>query len=139
MLKRTLSMNRPRITAEWLASIGFRWEQMSDCAKRWVLWIVCTVPRPWVGRDDLGIELDKPPWGNEENKEWFCWLRCDVAGRYHRFLHVRHLTYQDELYLLIQGLTGIPFDPQNVLCGSLRSPAEVKAIREEAEKSGISP
>ena len=70
----------------------------------------------------------------EKPAGWFCWLRSDVAGLYHRFLHLRHLTYRDELAQLILGLTGQKLRAQNNLYGSMHHPRVAAKLRENARR-----
>jgi len=78
--------------------------------------------------EDLGIEVALGRDGT-----WFCWLRGDTAGRYHRFIHIRHLRTTDELILLIEGLTGQAWNAANNYYDSIHTSEQAKRIREEHE------
>lgn len=136
------------ISDEWLRAVGFKWHQLErQPSKQWLLWLGAVVGRdPDGGRrmfsdtEDLGIEL-APCWypnavggtGGFEG-QWFCWLRADTAGRYHRFLHIRHLRYTDELVGMIEGLTGQTWDPLNNMYGCMLPPDQAAYRRAEAER-----
>jgi hypothetical protein len=119
------------ITAEWLASVGFRWHQLDRQPDRhWLLWLGRALASKEADAEDLGIELaprlDEP--------SWFCWLRSDLAGRYHRFLHIRYLSTQAEVAELVAALTGTPWAPENHLYGAARTPDEAARLRTERER-----
>lgn len=123
------------ITEEWLRSIGFRWEQLDkQPTKHWLLWLAdaCIDPvetsrRMFAASEDLGIEV-----ADDQRGAWFCWLRADYAGRYSRFLHVRHIAERAELVSLIEAVTGRPFIATDVLYGSFRSPEQAKRLRNDS-------
>lgn len=122
-------MSEP-ITAEWLASVGFKWHQFDrQPDKQWLLWIgrLCGNEGP----DSLGIELAPVGHGTDE---WFCWLRSDLAHRYSRFIHVRHLSTQAQLMLLFCGLTGEQWDPSRHLYGSAIKHEAAEAERKRQER-----
>jgi len=123
------------ITEEWLKSIGFKWHQFDrQPNKQWLLWLGCATHQSekrgqWssmTGTEDIGLEVT--PVGHDD--EWFCWFRSDVAGRYSRFLHIRHLKFQRELIGLIEAIAGMPFDSTNAMYGSLHCARHAAAIRE---------
>lgn len=124
------------ITEEWLRSIGMKWEQRerSPC-KHWLLWLApaCIDPGPdrrlFACSEDLGIELTFDP----QQNYYFCWIRADYAGRYCRFLHVRHMTRQEEVVKLIEALTGRTWVPADVLYGAFRSPEQAEDLRKDSE------
>ncbi len=130
--------DRQPITEEWLRSAGFKWSQFDrQPEKHWTLWLgdalveeVCGKRgRMFSGADELGIEL--APWMVEH---WHCWLRADSAGRYHRFLHIRYLVYQDELVSMIEGLTGQKFIPENNIYGAMQFPERAEQLRTEQDR-----
>jgi hypothetical protein len=53
----------------------------------------------------------------------FCWLRSDCAGRYHRFIHLRHVANRSDVMALVTAISGRPWTPENHIYGSLHSPA----------------
>lgn len=129
----------PAITEDWLREAGFKWHQLDrQPDKHWLLWLGDAINgvRGFTSFEDLGIEL-APTWFTKEGEQpesWHCWLRSDAAGRYHRFIHVRHLKTTDELIALIEALTGQKWEPANVWYGSLKPPEIAKWLREEREK-----
>jgi len=119
------------ITEDWLASVGFKWHQLErQPGKQWLLWLGADVERVIASFEDLGVELGKSPFGDR----WCCWLRSDVAHRYSRFIHVRHLKTQRELIPLIEGLTGCEWHPENNLYSSMRTREEAEFIRREEQR-----
>jgi hypothetical protein len=109
------------IDDEWLRSLGFRWETIERSPHpHWTLWIGDEVPGHdfMVAFEDLGLELSRSCVADDR---WHCWFRSDLAGRYGRFLHVRHLRARGELRALYQALTGRDLDGR---------PARVKAGRD---------
>lgn len=134
------------ITEEWLKSVGFKWHQLErQPAKQWLLWLVecvdCGRERGRFGSfEDCGIELT--PNGFREPRDpdddwWFCWFRGDSAGRYHRFIHLRHLRYQHEVIALVEALSGRRWNPANHLYGSVRCQACGDKIRAERNRIDI--
>ncbi|MBW6524465.1 hypothetical protein KZ810_13230 [Sphingomonas sp. RHCKR47] len=117
------------ITEEWLRDAGFRWSQFDrQPDKHWTLWL------GWAMDDgpdieDVGIEV-----APNRDGRWFCWLRADTAGRYTRFVHIRHLRWQRELTELIAAIAGRPFDPADVFYGGLVTAARAERYRGEAER-----
>ena len=121
-------MSEP-ITEGWLKANGFKWHQFDrQPDKHWLLWLGDALDR-LVSYEDLGIEL--APNVPTDKTRWFCWLRDDSAGRYHRFIHIRTLQHTSELVALIEGITGQRFDPANCLAGCLRTPEQAARIRTE--------
>ena len=55
-----------------------------------------------------------------------------MAGKYSRFLHVRHLSRQEEVVALIEALTGRKWNPADVFYGAMRSPEEAEYLRRDA-------
>lgn len=121
-------MNGP-ITEEWLKEVGFRWSQFDrQPDKHWTLWL------GWAMEDgpdleDVGLEL-APGFDGK----WYCWLRSDVAHRYCRFVHVRHLRWKLELVELIAAVAGRPFDPADVFYGVLLTKDRADRQRAEADR-----
>lgn len=122
-------MNADPITEQWLSESGFKWHQLDrQIHKHWLLWLGdCISER--TGYDALGVEVTK---GSDD--WWYCWLRSDCAGRYSRFLHVRHLYTVNQLILLIEGLTGQLWNPEHNLYGSMRTPTQAAYLRQEADR-----
>ncbi len=122
------------ITEEWLREVGFKWHQFDrQTTKHWLLWLGDALPdRMFHDNEDLGIEVcsDHP-----DPLEWYCWLRADTSGRYHRFIHIRHLRTQRELIAMIEGLTGQAWDPANNMWGSMRRPEQAARLRKNAERA----
>jgi hypothetical protein len=117
------------ISEEWLASVGFKWHQLErQPAKHWVLWLGGR--RFLQSYEDLGVELAP----SVRDGNWTCWLRSDFAGRYHRFIFLRHLTERRELISLIESLCGLPWVPENNLYGAMRTPEEAAWIRSEDDR-----
>jgi len=123
---------REPITEDWLKANGFKWHQFDrQPDKHWLLWIGDCAGL-FTSYEDLGIQV--APNVPTDPETWFCWLRDDSAGRYHRFIHLRHLRTTDELVAIIAALSGRPFDPANCLHGSLRTPEQAARIRAEHER-----
>jgi len=131
------------ITEDWLKAMGFKWSQFDrQPDKMWLLWIGDALvehgePLAWRSSDyeDLGVEVAANLCGSgPEIKDWFCWLRSDSAGRYHRFIHLRHIVFQDELIAIIEGLTGRRFDPANIVYGSMKRPESARRLKEESQR-----
>jgi hypothetical protein len=120
------------ITESWLSTMGFKWSQLEgQPTKHWTLWIgECCGAH--VAFEDLGLELAK-----SDEDWWHCWLRADYAGRYTRFLHVRHMRTTDDVRALIRGLIGREFDWADVLYGALRTPESARRIRAEQERMDV--
>jgi hypothetical protein len=119
-------------------SAGFKWHQLDrQPDKHWLLWLGdATAERhSFASYEDIGIELAPCWWKNHKDEDagdigqWFCWLRNDSAGRYHRFIHIRHLHTVGELILLIEAITGQGWDPTNNLYGSMRKPEDAERVR----------
>ncbi len=132
------------IKEDWLKSVGFKWSQFDrQPEKMWLLWIGDALvengePQMWRSSDyeDLGIEVaaNRKNGTSSEIKDWFCWLRSDSAGRYHRFIHIRHIVYQDELIAMAEGLTGRRWDPSNNVYGSMKSPKAASRLKQESTR-----
>lgn len=134
-----LGVSRARISEDWLKSIGFQWSQIErQPSRHWVLWLATAradhgEESGWAfsSFEDLGVEV---AFDAGQRSSWFCWLRSDSCHRYHRFIHVRHLVFQDELVALIEALIGYKFDPNNAMYGSLQRPDYAKWYRLEDER-----
>lgn len=128
------------ITEDWLKAAGFKWHQFDlQPDKHWLLWLGDALKESsrLTSFSDIGLELAPAWWKNRNDEDignvgaWHCWFRADVAGRYHRFIHIRHLKSTGDLILLIEAITGQLWNPQNNLYGSMRTPEDAKRIREE--------
>lgn len=118
------------ITEDWLKANGFKWHEFErQGAKHWLLWLGHALEGAFTTHEDLGIEVSPGVPGRAS--EWFCWLRGDCAGRYHRFIHVRHITETRELVALIEALTGQAFDPALCRYGSMQTPKRAAWLREQ--------
>ncbi len=123
---------RLKISEEWLCASGFKWHQPDgQDRKHWLLWLGDAIRdgNGFCSFEDLGVEV-----AEGRDGLWFCWLRADYAGRYSRFIHVRHLRFVDELAALIEGITGWPLEREHCQYGSMRSPKDWKALREADER-----
>lgn len=119
------------ITEKWLKEVGFKWHQLDrQPDKHWLLWLGPAIDDGMTSFEDLGIEV-APRYRSEG---WFCWLRSDAAGRYHRFIHVRCIFTSEELVKLIEALTGRQWDVANNLYGSMQSPRRAGRIREDQQR-----
>jgi hypothetical protein len=121
------------ITEDWLRSVGFKWHQLDrQPTKHWLLWLGSAITRlhHLCDTEDLGIEL--APGHNDPF--WYCWLRSDTAGRYHRYLHVRHLIQKVELIRLVEGLTNLPWNTDNHMYGCVYTAEGAAYRRTEAER-----
>lgn len=115
------------ITEDWLREIGFKWHEIHS-GKHWLLWLGGAMGLHG-GTEDFGVEL-----ANNRDEDWFCWLRSDLAHRYHRFIHVRHIVTRGELVKLIEGLTGRDWDPGLIFYGAMVTPPQAIRLRAEAER-----
>lgn len=120
------------ITEEWLKEAGFKWHQLErQPDKHWLLWLGDAIGSGFMtSYEDIGVEV-APMF---KRQEWFCWLRSDSAGLYHRFIHLRHISSTGDLVGIIEGITGKKWDIANNLYGSIRSPAHAAQIREEHDR-----
>lgn len=129
-----MSLHIP-ITEDWLKEIGFRWHQFDrQPNKQWLLWLGDCLREAdgwgFTSYEDLGIELAY----NKPSDDWFCWLRSDAAGRYHRFLHIRHIKVRGDVIQLIVALTGFDWLPANHIDGCVLKPEHAESRRREAER-----
>lgn len=127
-------LNKP-ITEAWLKEVGFRWHQFErQPNKQWLLWLGDCLREGsgwgFTSYEDLGIELTY----NKLDDSWFCWLRSDCAGRYHRFIHVRHLHLCGDVIQLVVALTGCSWSPENHINGCALKPEHAAARRNEADR-----
>lgn len=126
------------ITEDWLREAGFRWSQIElQPSRHWILWLGSCVNCDADGKrsrvmdcEDLGVEVSAGGYRDD----WFCWLRSDTAGLYHRFVHVRYLRFTDDLIRLVEGLTGQTWDPQNNWHGVMLHPVHAAQRREERDR-----
>lgn len=120
------------LTEDWLKANGFKWHQLDrQPDKHWLLWLGDSMGQ-FTSYEDIGIEL--APNVPTNKTEWFCWLRGDSAGRYHRFIHLRHVETTAEVVKLIEAISGRTFDPANCMYGSLRTPEQAASIRAEHDR-----
>ncbi len=119
------------ISEDWLMANGFKWHQFDrQPDKHWLLWLGWAVDGGmFTTFEDLGIELAPTLHG-----KWFCWLRGDSAGRYHRFIHVRHLQETFEVVRLIEAMTGRAFKPENCSGGILRTQEQADRLRQPTSR-----
>jgi hypothetical protein len=122
------------LTEDWLREVGFRWHELErQPSKHWLLWLgTALVTEGWnfTSFDDLGIELAS---GGLDNT-WFCWLRSDAAGRYHRFIHTRHMRVRGDVIRLVVALTDLSWEPKNHLYGCVQLPQHAEKLRLERER-----
>lgn len=117
------------ITAEWLASVGFKWHQFDrQPDKHWLLWLGAGLreTRRLSTIEDIGIELAPGVHRAGEDPDWFCWLRSDAAGRYHRFIHIRHLSTRRDVTDLVAAITGRTWEPLHHIYGQVLSPKQAE-------------
>lgn len=122
------------INEDWLREVGFKWAQFDrQPTKQWTLWLgsclYCPDRRLFTGTEDLAIEL-----ADAKDGTWFSFLRSDSAHRYHRFLHIRHLTVQYEVIRLVEAITGIPWNPANHIYGSVLCQRCADAAKQHSER-----
>jgi hypothetical protein len=120
------------ICEDWLKAVGFKWHQLErQPDKHWLLWLGSAIGdgRMFCDTEDLGVEVAPCREGS-----WFCWLRSDAGGRYHRFIHVRHIRTIGDLIGLIEALTGQSWDPGNNWYGAMVTPERAAWHRREQER-----
>lgn len=126
------------ITEEWLKEVGFKWHQIErQPDKQWCLWMGRCIDHPdnWSSPEDFGIEICAGAYsGPGRSPRWFCWFRGDSAGRYHRFIHVRHLSTQAEVIHIIEALSGREWKPENHIYGQLLCQVCADRWRKEQER-----
>lgn len=120
------------LTEDWLKANGFKCHQHDrQPSKHWLLWLGAAINGGmFTCFEDLGIEVAD----GAMDGQWFCWLRGDSAGRYHRFIHIRHIETVDDLTGMIAGLIGRPFDPAHAMYGHLYTPEKAERLRAEDER-----
>ncbi len=125
-------MNSTPLTEDWLKEVGFKWHQHNrQPSKHWLLWLGHAIPSHNCGMEDLGIEIAHC---GGRSDEWFCWLRCDTAHRYHRFIHIRHLKIRQEVIDLVQSLSTHTWNPDNHRYGSVYSPEQMARILQDEQR-----
>jgi len=132
----TERIEEQRITEVWLREVGFKWhlfDRQPD--KHWALSLGWAIGDQHVDSEDLIVEL--APLLGRDSDGWHCWLRADYAGRYTRFLHIRHLRFQHELIAMIEGLTGATWDPANNMYGMMLTPQRAHRNREERKRADL--
>lgn len=118
------------LSEDWLRDVGFKWHQLErQTEKHWLLWVGETAGA-LSSYEDIGVEVA----AGAMDGIWFCWLRGDSAGRYHRFIHVRHIETRGDLVRLVEGLTGHDWNPDNHLYGVLRTPEKAARLRAEDKR-----
>ncbi|MGA7809659.1 hypothetical protein [Bradyrhizobium sp.] len=121
------------ITEQWLKDAGFKWHQLDrQPDKHWLLWLGAGLKeKPCLTSfEDIGIEL-----APNRGEDWFCWLRSDAAGRYHRFIHLRHVQTVGDVIALVEAISGRPWTPANHFYGSLYSPEGAERVRKDIERA----
>jgi hypothetical protein len=123
------------ITEDWLKSAGFKWHQLDrQPDKHWVLFLGAAMEDGITALADIGIEV--APIGSHDDG-WFCWLRSDTAGRYSRFIHVRHLYRTTDIIALVEAITGIGWKPENHFYGQVFTQRRADAIRKEQQRMDV--
>lgn len=121
---------REAISEDWLKSVGFKWHQFDrQPTKQWLLWCGIRSEKSWTDSEDIGVELSAGRDGS-----WFCWARSDCAHRYSRFLHIRHIEFQDEVVRLVEVFTGLPWNPANHFYGRVCTDDQAARIRAEWDR-----
>jgi hypothetical protein len=141
--------DRILISEDWLKASGFKWHQIDrQPSKQWCLWLGDCLECPedgqpdqqrwrFSGDEEFGIELTsntQPVGADPDEHFWFCWFRGDSAGRYHRFIHVRHLRWQHEVIALVEAISGRPWHPERHWYGSLRCERHSEALSREKNR-----
>ena len=130
------------ISEAWLKEVGFKWHQLDrQPSKHWLLWLgeAAAGDGRYTSFEDIGIEVADMRYKNSAgdtvgDTAWFVWFRGDSGGRYHRFIHVRHMRWQHELIKLVEAISGQDWNPANHLYGSVRSPERAARLREEDQR-----
>ena len=85
--------------------------------------------------DSLGIELaEMNPQPEGYSGLWYCWIRNDIAGRYSRIIHVRHVAFVSEVEQIISALTGREVNWKHSMYGHLHSPVAAERLIAERER-----
>lgn len=121
------------IDENWLRNAGFKFDEVQG-RKHWLLWIGQAVGhfadgKIYASHYDLGVEI-----AASGKDGWNVWVRADYAGRYCRFVHVRYMNNASEVVALIEALTGVTFNAENVYYGSLRTPQVAAHLRKQDEE-----
>lgn len=123
---------------DWLKAVGFKWHQFDRQEhKHWLLWLgnAADDGHSFTSYEDIGIEVTAGWWLNRNGDRvndrgaWFCWLRSDGAGRYHRFIHLRHIRTRADVANLVAAITGQAWDSANHIYGSCHKPEQTARIR----------
>lgn len=127
------------ITEDWLREVGFKWHQLDrQPHKHWLLWLgdaIRAKDGSLTSYEDIGVEVAYGSYaGRDKPDGWFCWLRSDAAGRYHRFIHLRHLDLRAELVAIVEAISGQPWNTENHWYGSLVSPEQSARNRAEHDR-----
>jgi hypothetical protein len=121
------------LTEAWLQAAGFKWHQIErQPSKHWLLWLgdaIRAKDGSLTAHEDLGIEVAAAGDGS-----WFCWLRGDAAGKYHRFIHLRHLREIGGPGRDRRRAQWAAVGLANHCYGSLVSPEEARRQRAEANR-----
>lgn len=137
-----MDMDAP-LDEDWLKAVGFKWHQFDRQPNRhWLLWLgeAAADQGSFTSYEDIGIEIAAGWWLNSNGKRinddgrWFCWLRDDAGGHYHRFIHIRHIRTRGDVVRLVEAITGQTWNPANHLYGSCRKPTTAARIREEDQR-----
>lgn len=131
------------ITEAWLKDVGFKWHQLDrQPSKHWLLWLGRAVAGDGISftlHDDIGIEVADMRYRNSAGDvvgrdAWFVWFRGDAGGRYHRFIHLRHMRWQHELIKLVEATSGQDWNPENHRYGMVLTPAQAERARQDDER-----
>jgi len=130
-----MSQTAELITDEWLAEVGFKWHQFDrQPTKHWLLWLGDAQADRTVCYCDIGLEVSRM---SSRDEEWFCWFRSDAAGRYHRFIHVRHIKTQADIISLVEAITGQSWQPENHIAGTARTSENAASLRAQLERLDV--
>jgi len=119
------------LTEAWLREVGFKWHWFAGQPhKHWLLWLGYGLQESHASTsnaEDIGIELSigrngKTPW-------WFCWLRSGGEHTCNRLIHVRHMSTKRDVALLVEGITGQRWNPENHYYGSMLGPKQARRER----------
>lgn len=122
------------LSEDWLKQSGFRWHQLDrQPTKHWLLWLGACMADPgerFYSIEDFGIEVAQMV-PVSDDRGWHCWLRADTAHLYSRLIHVRTVRTSSELIRIIEGLTGVDWNPSNNLYGAMHPAAGADRIRQD--------
>lgn len=120
-------MSTELISYAWLKDVGFRCRAKSRGTNgSWRIWI-----SEELGSDDLGLELAVVP--GSDSTEWNCWLG-NASGRFERFLRMRPMRTQGDVIRLVEGLSGLAWEPAHHLYGIVLSEARAVAFLNEQQE-----